>query len=119
MFGKLASAPMSLQRRALPLGLAHGAQVLRDVAKGSTVFWDDVEIDETLQESMCAVSWRKSSATTPLNRSDPQSLRGRAWDHLGGGRAGDLLLHRQLPDVVGLTSASFVATDGLHLRGRS
>jgi hypothetical protein len=38
VFGKLASAPMSLQRRALPLGLAHGAQVLRDVAKCSTVF---------------------------------------------------------------------------------
>jgi len=54
VFGKLATPPMSLQRRALPLGLAHGAQVLRDVAKGSTVFWDDVEMTRPCK-SPCAL----------------------------------------------------------------
>ncbi|MEA5117869.1 MAG: hypothetical protein VB036_09640 [Propionicimonas sp.] len=47
-FGKLAPARISLERRALPLGLAHKAKMLRPVAKGETISWDDVEVDESL-----------------------------------------------------------------------
>ncbi|WP_159793068.1 NAD(P)H-dependent oxidoreductase [Puerhibacterium puerhi] len=47
VFGKLAPAATSLERRALPLGLAHGAKLIRDVPKDQTVSWDDVELDET------------------------------------------------------------------------
>lgn len=46
-FGKLAPAEISLAHNALPLGLAHGAKLIRDVPKDHTVSWDDVELDET------------------------------------------------------------------------
>ena len=32
---------------ALPLGLAHGAKLIRDVPKDHTVSWDDVQLDES------------------------------------------------------------------------
>ncbi|GAA2236566.1 Gfo/Idh/MocA family oxidoreductase [Herbiconiux moechotypicola] len=48
VFGKLAPAELSLERRALPLGLAHGMKLVRDVPKDQTVSWDDVDADETL-----------------------------------------------------------------------
>ena len=47
-FGKLAPARISLERNALPLGLAHGMKLKRDVPKDGTVSWDDVDADETL-----------------------------------------------------------------------
>ena len=47
VFGKLAPAEISLAHNALPLGLAHGAKLIRDVPKDRTVSWDDVELDET------------------------------------------------------------------------
>jgi predicted homoserine dehydrogenase-like protein len=47
VFGKLAPAATSLKVSALPLGLAHGAKLIRDVPKDRTVTWDDVELDET------------------------------------------------------------------------
>ena len=46
--GRLAPAPVSLAREALPLGLAHGARMIRDVPKDGTVSWADVEVDESL-----------------------------------------------------------------------
>lgn len=48
VFGKLAPAATSLRAKALPLGLAHGAKLIRDVAKDSTVSWDDIDADESL-----------------------------------------------------------------------
>ena len=45
VFGKLAPARSSLQRGALPLGLSLGAKVVRPVAAGEVVTWDDVEVD--------------------------------------------------------------------------
>lgn len=48
VFGKLAPAHVSLERRALPLGLAHGMRLKSDVPKDHLVSWDDVEADETL-----------------------------------------------------------------------
>jgi predicted homoserine dehydrogenase-like protein len=47
VFGKLAPAEISLAHNALPLGLAHGAKLIRDVPKDRMVSWDDVELDET------------------------------------------------------------------------
>ncbi|UCR90559.1 Gfo/Idh/MocA family oxidoreductase [Mycetocola spongiae] len=47
VFGKLAPASASLAVNALPLGLAHGAKLIRDVPKDGIVTWDDVELDES------------------------------------------------------------------------
>lgn len=44
VWGKLMPAPASLAAGALPLGLAHGVRLGRDVAHGSTVTYDDVEV---------------------------------------------------------------------------
>ena len=59
VFGKLAPAHISLDRNALPLGLAHGAKLIRDVPKDQTVSWDDV----TLDESQFAVQIRRQLET--------------------------------------------------------
>lgn len=48
VFGKLAPAHISLGHHALPLGLAHGMKLKRDVSKDMMVSWDDVDVDETL-----------------------------------------------------------------------
>lgn len=48
VFGKLAPAATSLEKRALPLGLAHGAKLIRDVAKDTVVSWDDIAVDDSL-----------------------------------------------------------------------
>ncbi|MFC6354985.1 NAD(P)H-dependent oxidoreductase [Luethyella okanaganae] len=48
VFGKLAPAHVSLERNALPLGLAHGAKLIRDVPKDRTVSWADIDADGTL-----------------------------------------------------------------------
>jgi predicted homoserine dehydrogenase-like protein len=52
VYGKLRPAAFSLERNALPLGLAHGARLIRDVPQDGTVSWDDVEVDETLDAVM-------------------------------------------------------------------
>ncbi len=45
VWGKLLPAQKSLQIGGLPLGLAHQVKLLRPVAKGQSLCWDDVEID--------------------------------------------------------------------------
>ncbi|GMA28278.1 NAD(P)H-dependent oxidoreductase [Arenivirga flava] len=47
VYGTLRPAHYSLGRAALPLGLAHGARLVRDVAKDQSVTWDDVQVDES------------------------------------------------------------------------
>lgn len=47
VFGKLVQATDSLKNEVLPLGLAHGAKVIRPVAKDQTVSYNDVEIAGT------------------------------------------------------------------------
>lgn len=47
VYGKLAPAAVSLSAKALPLGLAHGARLIRDVPRDHVVSWDDVEVDES------------------------------------------------------------------------
>jgi predicted homoserine dehydrogenase-like protein len=45
--GRLMTAGGSLKLGALPLGLAHGAKLLRPVPAGQPVCWADVEVDES------------------------------------------------------------------------
>jgi predicted homoserine dehydrogenase-like protein len=49
VWGKAMPAAQSLAKRALPIGLAHKLKLLRDVAEGATVTWDDVSADESLE----------------------------------------------------------------------
>ncbi len=55
VFGKLRPASFSLEQEALPLGLAHGAKLIRDVPKDRSVTWNDVETDA----SLAAVRFRR------------------------------------------------------------
>ncbi|MDE0006266.1 MAG: SAF domain-containing protein, partial [Rhodospirillaceae bacterium] len=48
VYGTLLPAPASLERGALPIGLAHGAALKRAVGAGKVVCWDDVELDSGL-----------------------------------------------------------------------
>jgi predicted homoserine dehydrogenase-like protein len=45
VYGQLAPATRSKARRMLPIGLAHGVRLNRDVAAGSVVTEDDVDLD--------------------------------------------------------------------------
>lgn len=47
VWGKLTPVPASLKAGGVPLGLAHDVRLLRPVAKGQAVTWDDVAIDTT------------------------------------------------------------------------
>ena len=48
VFGRLAPAPRSVSEGALPLGLAHGIRLRRDVPAGATLRYADVELDESV-----------------------------------------------------------------------
>jgi predicted homoserine dehydrogenase-like protein len=43
VWGKIAPAEISVARGWLPIGLAHGVKLVRDVAEGQTLSWRDVE----------------------------------------------------------------------------
>ncbi len=45
MWGKQMPAERSLEIGGLPLGLAHGVRLNRDVGEGEQVRWSDVDID--------------------------------------------------------------------------
>jgi predicted homoserine dehydrogenase-like protein len=45
VYGRLMPARQSLARGALPLGLAHGSRLLRDVPAGAMLGWSDVDVD--------------------------------------------------------------------------
>jgi predicted homoserine dehydrogenase-like protein len=61
VFGRLVQAEESLARSYLPIGLAGKARVVRPVAKGSPVIYDDVE----LNEDMFSFQLRKSMTEMP------------------------------------------------------
>jgi predicted homoserine dehydrogenase-like protein len=46
VWGRQVPAAVSVARALLPLGLAHGVRLLRDVADGESLTWSDVAIDE-------------------------------------------------------------------------
>ena len=48
VYGKLMPASKSLGMGGLPLGLAHDMKLVRDVAAGQSLTWDDVQIDPSL-----------------------------------------------------------------------
>jgi predicted homoserine dehydrogenase-like protein len=45
VWGKLLPAATSMRIGGLPLGLAHGIKLLRPVAQGHSLSWDDVAMD--------------------------------------------------------------------------
>jgi predicted homoserine dehydrogenase-like protein len=45
VWGKQTPAARSLRDGLLPLGLAHGVKLLRDVAQGEALTWNDVAYD--------------------------------------------------------------------------
>jgi predicted homoserine dehydrogenase-like protein len=45
VWGKLMPARDSLKVGALPIGLAHGVKLTRDITHGAVVSWNDIEID--------------------------------------------------------------------------
>jgi predicted homoserine dehydrogenase-like protein len=47
VWGKLLPARTSLEIGGLPIGLADGVKLVRDVRIGQRITWDDVQIDET------------------------------------------------------------------------
>ena len=47
VWGKLLPATESLRRGGLPIGLAHGLKLLRDVPQGQSLTWADVALDES------------------------------------------------------------------------
>jgi predicted homoserine dehydrogenase-like protein len=47
VYGKLMPAARSLRERALPIGLAHGVRLIRDVEAGATVCAQDVILDDS------------------------------------------------------------------------
>ena len=47
VYGTLLPAQTSLERAALPIGLAHDAALLRPVRKGESIAWTDVRMDES------------------------------------------------------------------------
>jgi predicted homoserine dehydrogenase-like protein len=58
VYGHLVPAHRSKAQKLLPIGLAHGIRVLRDVPAGVTLSEDDVEIDATrlsvkIRREMC------------------------------------------------------------------
>lgn len=46
VYGRLAPAQTSLRNKALPIGLAHGCRVVRDLAADVIVSWHDVEVED-------------------------------------------------------------------------
>jgi predicted homoserine dehydrogenase-like protein len=48
VFGRLTPAPRSVSEGALPLGLADGIRLRRDVPAGATLHYADVELDESV-----------------------------------------------------------------------
>jgi predicted homoserine dehydrogenase-like protein len=52
VWGKLVSARTSVESRLLPVALAHHVELKRDVAKGQSVSWDDVVIDDSLATAL-------------------------------------------------------------------
>jgi predicted homoserine dehydrogenase-like protein len=59
---KLMPTADSLRRRALPIGLAHDMVLLRDIAAGEVVSWDDVRQDASVQARQ-AVQVRREQET--------------------------------------------------------
>ena len=49
MYGRLLPARTSLERGALPIGLAHGVELVNPVRAGECIGWSDVRVDESAE----------------------------------------------------------------------
>ena len=65
VWGKLLPAQKSTALGGLPLGLAHGAKLLRAVPAGATLAWSDVVIDESLPAVKCRRDMEALFAAAP------------------------------------------------------
>ena len=83
VWGKLVPAARSRALGALPLGLAHGCRIRRDIAAGAVLGWDDVDLDPA-QESVRVR--REMEAAFPTETDD----------HAGGQRRFDLRRDRHV-----------------------
>jgi predicted homoserine dehydrogenase-like protein len=61
VWGRCVPAARSLAMGALPIGLAHGVKLLRPIARGGTVGWEDVALDEAAE----AVRIRRAMQAAP------------------------------------------------------
>jgi predicted homoserine dehydrogenase-like protein len=68
VWGKLMGARDSAAKKALPIGLAHKVKLKRDVAAGTTVSWDDVDVDQTSQAVRIRREMEKGLETTDEHR---------------------------------------------------
>ena len=64
VWGKLISAEKSVRDGALPVAMAHHVKLVNDVPEGGIVGWDDVEIDNSLEE---ALKLRRETEALALN----------------------------------------------------
>lgn len=70
VYGRLAPAAHSKARRMLPIGLAHGVRLTRDVVAGSVVTEDDVDLDSNrltvrIRREMCSRYGIDADGTNP------------------------------------------------------
>jgi predicted homoserine dehydrogenase-like protein len=49
VYGRLMPAQDSIAYGALPIGLAHGVPLVRSLASGAVIRWDDVRMDDSLE----------------------------------------------------------------------
>jgi predicted homoserine dehydrogenase-like protein len=66
VYGKLMPAQDSLMLGGLPLGLAHRVKLLRPVASGQAVKWNDVAVDD----ASAAVRFRRQMEAHPRVQQD-------------------------------------------------
>ena len=61
VWGKQTPADVSLQEGYLPLGLAHGVPLTRDIPEGQPLRWSDVAFDAAADAVKSAARWRRCS----------------------------------------------------------
>ena len=74
VYGKLMTAIDSLKLEGLPIGLAHGFVLKKDIPEGHAVSWQDVEYSNTAQAVQVRremeASYRKKFSVTSISRSN-------------------------------------------------
>uniref|UniRef100_UPI003782F2F7 SAF domain-containing protein n=1 Tax=Casimicrobium huifangae TaxID=2591109 RepID=UPI003782F2F7 len=63
VYGKILPARESVDTGALPLGLAHGCRLKRNVGAHETVRWDDIEFDSANALQQRAIEFRRAMET--------------------------------------------------------
>jgi predicted homoserine dehydrogenase-like protein len=71
VWGRQTPADVSLERELLPLGLAHGVKLKRDIAEGQALRWSDVAYDPNdpavkIRREMEAAFGRRNVGVEPV-----------------------------------------------------